>query len=172
MPGYSDRNPVRQRRRRLTVLWRFLLVLWPQIPIPGPALAGMPAFTARIKALLVRGNEVRQMMTVVGEEGTSIEDFTMALKTDFFDNCYLQQNAFDDVDGATPADRQIFVFDKILEVIDLEFDFKDKNEARSVMVRISDLVRNWNYAATDTDEYRELLGQIDRFIATNGREES
>jgi len=131
-----------------------------------------PDKVAKVKALLIRGNEVRQMMTVVGEEGTSIEDFTVALKADFFDNCYLQQNAFDDVDGATPAERQISVFDKILEVMDLEFDFKDKNQARSTMVRISDLVRNWNYAATDAEEYRELLGQIDRFIATNGREES
>ena len=72
-----------------------------------------------MRRLLAHGNEVRQMMTVVGEEGTSIEDFTVALKADFFDNCYLQQNAFDEVDGATPAERQQFVFDKVLEVAGL-----------------------------------------------------
>jgi len=130
-----------------------------------------PEKTAKAKALLVRGNEVRQMMTVVGEEGTSTEDFVIALKADLFDNCFLQQNAFDDVDGATPAERQIFVFDKILEILDMNFDFKDKNEARNTMVRISDLLRNWNYAAADRDEYQQLLGRIDRFITTNGREE-
>jgi len=130
-----------------------------------------PPKVLKMRALLARGNEVRQMMTVVGEEGTSIEDFTVALKADFFDNCFLQQNAFDEVDGATSAERQIFVFDKLLEVIDLEFDFKDKNDARKTLLRVSDTFRNWNYAATDSDEYKKLLSRIDHFIATKGCEE-
>ncbi|GAG52111.1 unnamed protein product, partial [marine sediment metagenome] len=127
-----------------------------------------PEKVACVQSLLRRGNEVRQMMTVVGEEGTSIEDFTIALKADFFDNCYLQQNAFDEVDAATPAKRQQFVFDKVLEVLKLEFDFKDKDQARETLVEASDLYRNWNYAATDSDEYKQYLSQIDDFIATKG----
>ena len=119
----------------------------------------------KVKKLLRRGNEIRQMMTVVGEEGTSIEDFTIALKADFFDNCYLQQNAFDEVDGATPADRQIFVFDKILGILELEFHFEDKSQARKTMIEISDLFRNWNYAPMDSDEFKDILKQIDEFIA-------
>ncbi len=130
-----------------------------------------PDKVARVRNLLARGNEISQMMTVVGEEGTSTEDFTVALKADFFDNCYLQQNAFDDVDGATPADRQRVVFEKILEVLDLDFGFEDKTVARQTIVRGTDLFRNWNYAASDSDEYRTLLERIDQFIATKGREE-
>jgi V/A-type H+-transporting ATPase subunit A len=130
-----------------------------------------PDKVARTRNLLARGNEIRQMMTVVGEEGTSTEDFTVALKADFFDNCYLQQNAFDEVDGATPADRQQFVFDRIVAVLDLDFGFEDKDMARQTIVRASDLFRNWNYAATDSEDYQRLLEQIERFIATKGREE-
>jgi len=130
-----------------------------------------PNKVARVRNLLARGSEISQMMTVVGEEGTSAEDFTVALKADFFDNCYLQQNAFDEVDGATPADRQQAVFDKILEVLDLNFGFDDKTVARQTIVRGTDLFRNWNYAASDSDEYRTLLERIGQFIATKGREE-
>jgi len=130
-----------------------------------------PEKVARVRVLLVRGSEIRQMMTVVGEEGTSTEDFTVALKADFFDNCYLQQNAFDEVDGATPAERQQLVFDKILEVLDLDFEFEDKSTARQTMVRGTDLFRNWNYAASDSEEYRQWLTRIDQFIATKGREQ-
>ena len=71
-----------------------------------------PEKVERVHQILVEGNEVHQMMTVVGEEGTSIEDFTLATKAEFFDNSYLQQNAFDEVDGATSAERQQFVFDE------------------------------------------------------------
>jgi V/A-type H+-transporting ATPase subunit A len=119
--------------------------------------------------LLLRGNEVKQMMTVVGEEGTSIEDFIVMLKAEFFDNCYLQQDAFDEVDGATPKDRQEFVFDKVLEVLKTTFEFDSKDQARQTMFDLQDLFRNWNYVAADSDEYKRLLGQIDEFIAAKGQ---
>jgi V/A-type H+-transporting ATPase subunit A len=124
----------------------------------------------RAREILRTGNEVRQMMTVVGEEGTPIEDFTTMLKADFFDNVYLQQNAFDDVDGATPKERQVFVFGKVMEVLDLDFGFDDKAEARRVMFQIQDLYRNWNYAAAESEEYNKLLEQIDQAIASKGRD--
>jgi len=127
-----------------------------------------PDKVARMHTLLVQGNEVQQMMTVVGEEGTSTEDFTRALKADFFDNCYLQQNAYDDVDGATPAERQQFVFDKVLEVAELELDCSNKAEVRQAMVRVTDLFRNWNYAAAGSEEYDGWLTKIDQFIASKG----
>lgn len=124
-----------------------------------------PETVTRMRRLLRHGSDVRQMMTVVGEEGTSIDDFTVALKADFFDNCYLQQNAFDEVDAATPADRQRFVFSKVAEVVETEFRFTDKAEARRRMFEVTDLFRNWNYAATDSDEYRQWLDRIDQFIS-------
>ncbi len=122
---------------------------------------------ARVSRLLRRGNDVKQMMAVVGEEGTSIEDFLVMLKAEFFDNTYLQQNAFDPVDASTSAERQRFVFDKILEFLDLDFEFDDKAAARRSLVRGQDLYRNWNYAAMDSDEFKKIEGQIDEFIAAN-----
>jgi len=128
-----------------------------------------PDKVARMRRLLSQGNDVRQMMTVVGEEGTSAEDFVVALKADFFDQCILQQNAFDDVDGATTADRQRFMFDKACQIVDLELGDLDKSHLRELMVRAADLFRNWNYAAEGTEEYDRWLQEIDRFIADRGR---
>ena len=127
-----------------------------------------PQKVAKVQHVLARGSEVHQMMTVVGEEGTSIEDFTVALKADLFDNCYLQQNAFDEVDAATPAERQQLVFDKVLEVIETDFEFDTKDQARKTLVQVSDLFRNWNYAAWDSDEFKKILADIDASIANKG----
>jgi len=126
------------------------------------------AKVARARSVLIRGNEVRQMMAVVGEEGTSVEDYTVMLKGELLDNCYLQQNAFDEVDGATPAERQQLVFAKILDLMELELSFEGKDEVRQFMVKASDLYLNWNFAATDSDEYNRILGEIDGLLKSQG----
>ena len=111
--------------------------------------------------VLSRGNEVKQMMTVVGEEGTPIDDFAMMLKSEMFDNCYLQQNAYDEVDTATSAERQRFVFDKLLSAMAKDFNFDNKVEARETLVDLQDLFKNWNYVAEGTPEYDEFVTKID-----------
>jgi len=128
-----------------------------------------PAKMARVRSVLKRGNEIKQMMTVVGEEGTPIEDFTTMLKSEFFDSVYLQQDAFDEVDASCSAERQRFVFDKVLEIVDLDFAFEDKDEARRVLVRATDRYRNWNYTTWESDEFKKLLSEIDGFISRKGR---
>jgi hypothetical protein len=62
------------------------------------------------------------------------------------------------------------VFDKVLEVVELDLELTDKNEVRKAIVRATDLFRNWNYAAGGSEEYDRWLGEIDRFIAAKGRE--
>jgi V/A-type H+-transporting ATPase subunit A len=127
-----------------------------------------PEKVEHVQVLLSRGHEVKQMMTVVGEEGTPLEDFVVMLKAEFFDNCYLQQNAYDPVDGATPAERQQFVFDKLLEILDLAIAAESKDEARKTVTHIQDLFRNWNFAAWESEEFKKILGRIEAFIAARG----
>ena len=130
----------------------------------------------KVRYLLQKGEEVRQMMTVVGEEGTTIRDFTVMLKSEFFDASYLQQNAFDDVDGATCHERQQFVFEKVFEVLNLAFAFREKEEARAIMMRIGNLFKDWNYAPwmpenLEQSEFHRILDQIDTLIRNKGRTE-
>ncbi len=91
------------------------------------------------------------------------------LKADFFDNVFLQQDAFDAVDAAVPARRQRFMFGKVEAVVDCDFGFQSKDEARKTMVAATDLFRNLNYAAEDGPDYAAILGRIDAFIAQKGR---
>jgi V/A-type H+/Na+-transporting ATPase subunit A len=128
-----------------------------------------PARVAAFRDLLRRGDDIRQMMMVVGEEGVPVADFTTALKADFFDSCYLQQNAYDAVDASTSADRQQFVAGRIMRLVELDFEFPDKEHARTTMVRATDLFRNWNYAPFRSPEFDGTLAEIDAFLAARGR---
>jgi V/A-type H+/Na+-transporting ATPase subunit A len=120
--------------------------------------------------LLRRGNDIKQMMAVIGEEGTSVEDFSMMLKSEFFDAVFLQQNAFDEVDAATSAARQRLVFDTAMELVNCDFDFDDKDQARAVMFRASEMYRHWNFQAEDSTQFTEVHEQIKAFLTQKGRQ--
>jgi V/A-type H+-transporting ATPase subunit A len=116
---------------------------------------------ARARMILRRGNEVNQMMKVIGEEGTNIDDFMLYLKSEFLDYVYLQQNTFDKTDGATDADRQKYVFSKVMFVLNAGFDFKDKDLARRYFLELRQNFLDWNFAETGGDEFKQIESAID-----------
>jgi V/A-type H+-transporting ATPase subunit A len=116
---------------------------------------------AKARLILRRGNEVNQMMKVIGEEGTNIDDFMLYLKSEFLDYVYLQQNTFDKIDGATDADRQKYVFTKVMFVLNAGFDFKDKDLARRYFLELRQNFLDWNFAETGSDEFKQIESAID-----------
>ncbi|MBQ9803726.1 MAG: V-type ATP synthase subunit A [Lentisphaeria bacterium] len=117
------------------------------------------------RSILRRGSEVNQMMKVIGEEGTAIEDFIIYLKSEFLDYTYLQQNTFDDVDGATSADRQRQMFSDVSAVLKHEFTFTEKEPARKFFLELRQLFIDRNYLALDDAEYAAMSDRINAKIA-------
>lgn len=114
--------------------------------------------------VLRRGNDVMQMMKVVGEDGTTIEDYIIYLKSEFLDYVYLQQNTFDAVDGATPRERQQYVFCKVASVLKRDFIFEEKEEARRWFLELRQLFIDWNYEAADSSDFKTTESAIDAKI--------
>ena len=113
---------------------------------------------------LRKGSDVHQMMMVVGEEGTSLEDFIIYLKSEFIDEVYLQQNAFDPVDAATSPERQTYMMNQINAILDTEFQFEDNEEARSFFYDLRQKFIDWNYAEWKSDSFQSLEKSIKKLI--------
>jgi len=111
-----------------------------------------------------RGTEVEQMMKVVGEEGTSQDDYIIYLKGELLDAVYFQQNSFDDVDQATSPERQRYVFEHLLRIMGSSFSFKDKEEARTWFYGLRQKFIDYNYSPWQGDKFKaieaEMLGMI------------
>lgn len=118
----------------------------------------------RARNILRRGNEVNQMMKVIGEDGTDIADYIIYLKSEFLDYVYLQQNTFDKVDGATGCDRQRYAFDKVVNVLDSEFAFADKESARSWFQSLRQKFIDWNYEVVGSEDYKNLEAALDEQV--------
>ena len=110
--------------------------------------------TRYARSILFRGDEVNQMMKVVGEEGTSLDDYTIYLKADFLDSVYLQQNSFDPVDGAVSLERQRYVFENIFKVLAAQFNVKNKQDARTFFNQMRQKFIDWNGSPMDSDTFK------------------
>ncbi len=118
-------------------------------------------------SLLIKSNNVFQMMKVIGEEGTSLEDYITYLKGEFFDAVYLQQNAFDAVDEATAQKRQEYVFRFIRYILEEEFSFQDKSKALQFFQKLRQLFKGWNSADFGSEEFKKTEAEITLAVKEN-----
>ena len=123
--------------------------------------------TVRAKNILFEGEQVHQMMKVIGEEGTSIDDFIVYLKAEFLDVVYLQQNGFDKVDSATSSERQKYVFSKVVNILKENFIFDNKREAREYFYKLRHLFIDWNYKNMNSSEFNIEEEKINKLLEEN-----
>ena len=122
------------------------------------------------KSILRHGDEIGSMMKVVGEEGTSLTDYTLYLKSEMLDAVYLQQNAFDIVDANCGTERQQYVTDKLIYVLGSEYTVANKDDARSFINRLRQKFIDWNYTEFQSDAFKKTESEIDALYSEgNGK---
>jgi V/A-type H+-transporting ATPase subunit A len=124
------------------------------------------AGTAYARAILFRSNEISQMMKVVGEEGTSLEDYELFLKGDFIDSVYLQQDSYDPVDSAVSPERQRHVFRLLFAVLVARFDFAGKEAARGFFNQLRQKFLDYNGVEWQSPEFERLESEITDLVKT------
>ena len=105
------------------------------------------------RKILRDGRDVEQMMKVVGEEGTALDDFVLYLKADFLDEVYLQQDTFHDVDGSSTAERQKRVFGVIHGILTTPLQFQSRDAARKAFIHWQQIAKDWNRMPMESEEF-------------------
>ena len=118
------------------------------------------------RAILHRSNEVGQMMKVVGEEGTSSEDYIIYQKGELLDAVYLQQNSFDPIDAVCPPERQQIEFDRLYDALMTTYDLNDKKEIRGFFNQLRQEFLDWHATYFETPEFKAQEKKITDFYMT------
>ena len=113
------------------------------------------------KEILSHGVEIGSMMKVVGEEGTSLEDYVIYLKSEMLDAVYLQQNSFDLVDANCGTERQRYVIDKLIKILGSDYNLGDKDNARTFFNQMRQKFIDWNYTEFESDAFKTTENEID-----------
>ncbi len=116
------------------------------------------------RQILFRGDEVNQMMKVVGEEGTSLEDYIIYLKSELLDAVYLQQNSFDPVDGAVGVERQKYTFTRIFKILGSIFNLDTKESARHFFNQIRQKLLDWNGCEWQSKQFEMIETELDAAV--------
>lgn len=124
------------------------------------------------RALYRRGAEANQMMRVVGEEGTSLDDFVTYLKSEFLDAVYMQQRGFDEIDGATDVERQDYMFRKIVAILGSSFNFTEKDEARAFFNSLQQAFLDMNSRVFKSAEFEAEEKKVEDLLKSAGAAQS
>ena len=120
--------------------------------------------------VLFRSNEINQMMKVVGEEGTSVEDYIEYQKGELLDAVYLQQNSFDLVDAAVPPERQEKEFNLLYKVIMAKYDIESKKDVRAFFNEMRQKFLDWNSVLVTDERYGKYEQEINDLFGSKVKE--
>ena len=105
------------------------------------------------RGILRRSSEINQMMKVIGEEGTSAEDYILYQKGELLDAVYLQQNSFDPIDAACEPERQAHEFNVLYDVLTRDYALSDKREIRAFFNQVRQEFLDWHGTVYGTPEF-------------------
>lgn len=129
--------------------------------------ARFPCWEDKVKeaaTILRKGDEIAKRMEVVGEEGVAIDDMVLYLKSELYEFCYLQQNAFDKEDTYCPLERQIEVFRIIQKIFDAHFSFDVHDLARSFFLNLQNELKNINFLPFQSEKYTAAMAAVEAKI--------
>ena len=105
------------------------------------------------RGILRRSSEINQMMKVIGEEGTSAEDYILYQKGELLDAVYLQQNSFDPIDAACEPERQAHEFNVLYDVLTRDYALSAKKEIRAFFNQVRQEFLDWHGTVYGTPEF-------------------
>ena len=115
------------------------------------------------RAILIRSTEINQMMKVVGEEGTSADDYIIYQKGELLDAVYLQQNSFDAIDEVSLPERQREEFAVLYDALMSNYKLTDKKEIRGFFNQLRQEFLDWHGTLFQTEEYYEQEKKVKAF---------
>src|SRR6056297_23482 len=124
----------------------------------------------KVKDILLRGKEAMEQINILGDDGVPIEFHERFWRSELIDFVILQQDAFDDIDCSSPLDRQKYMLEKVLEVVDTDFTFSNFEEVSDFFKRMINQFKQMNYSDFKSDKFHNHEKELEKIIAERKKE--
>ena len=112
------------------------------------------------KNLLVRGKEAYEQINILGDDGVPVDYHVRFWKSEVFDFVILQQDAFDDIDASTPIERQKYMMDLVIAIVQDEYDFETFEEVNTYFRGLINILKQMNYSEFQSEDFRKFEAQL------------
>ncbi|MFI3268920.1 MAG: V-type ATP synthase subunit A [Rikenellaceae bacterium] len=119
------------------------------------------------KTYIQRGKEANDQINILGDDGVPMEYHERFWKSELIDFVLMQQDAFDDIDGNTPMERQCFMTNMILDICGKSFNFEAFEECSKFFKTMINSFRQMNYTLFKSEEFEKYRSQIEQSVMEN-----
>ncbi|MBN1794107.1 MAG: V-type ATP synthase subunit A [Candidatus Omnitrophica bacterium] len=119
---------------------------------------------AYIKNVLLRGKEAFDQINILGDDSVPVGYHIRYWKSELVDFGFLQQDAFDPVDKATPMDRQRYMFDVMNSVCKTEFSFEHFEEVSAHFKKLINQIKQMNYSEFQSEDFKRFEDELESIL--------
>ena len=119
---------------------------------------------SQTKDILIRGQEVRDQINILGDDGVPLDYHLLFWKAELIDFVILQQDAFDKTDAMTPIERQRFMLELLLQIYNMDFQLETFEEVATYFKRMINHLKQLNYSEFESPEFKKILAEFEAII--------
>lgn len=116
------------------------------------------------KNYLLKGREAYEQINILGDDGVPVDYHQQFWKAEVIDFIILQQDAYDQVDGNTPIDRQYYMMNLVLNLVKTELKFETFEEVNPYFKGLINVLKQMNYSRFMSDEFTGFENKLKDII--------
>ncbi len=118
----------------------------------------------KAKDILLRGKEAYEQINILGDDGVPLDYHIRYWKSELIDFVILQQDAFDKVDASTSLERQNYMLQKTLEIVDKSFSFDSFEHVGPYFKRLINALKQMNYSEYGSDQFKKNEKGLEKIL--------
>lgn len=124
-----------------------------------------------LRNILLRGKEAAEQINILGDDGVSIDTHLTFWRSEIVDEIILQQNAFDAVDARTPMERQKYMVDKVLKIMEVKLKFDGYEEINPYFKRAINALKQMNYSEFQSNDFKKFEAELQDILAERRKDQ-
>ena len=112
------------------------------------------------KSMVQRGKEAFEQINILGDDGVPVEYHDRYWKSELLDFIILQQDSFDATDANCPMERQVYMFNLVMDICGRTFHFDDFEACVTYYKRLINELRQMNFSAFESDDFKRHYAAV------------
>ncbi len=116
------------------------------------------------KTIVQRGKEANDQINILGDDGVPVEYHERFWKSELIDFVILQQDAFDAIDANCPIERQKMMYEMVIGICRMDFEFADFEQCAQFFKGLINLFRQMNYSEWQSEKFHDYKRQVEQYV--------